>query len=177
MTNDSNELDPELHDVEAALAVLRPDAASLDHGLLMYRAGEIAGERSAPTHPSFGWPVAFTAMSSVAAVLLVMLLQGPRTVIETRIVEVEVPVPASTPTSVIARTADDSSANEWPRANLPSPLPFETRAEYLASIERHFTLGVDPWASTIPKNDESIAAEGSAPTYFEMLDGLLKEGG
>jgi hypothetical protein len=68
---------PELTPFEAALSALTPRAAGMDRETLFFQAGQAAALRDLNRRRSllsrWAWPGAFSAMTAVAATLLVML--------------------------------------------------------------------------------------------------------
>ncbi len=64
----------ERQELEHALALLRPAASSLDRDRFLFLAGRASAEGSSPAHvPRWMWPAA-TCLSSLAAVVLLVLL-------------------------------------------------------------------------------------------------------
>jgi hypothetical protein len=79
----------DLKALEAALAALVPRGDRLQRDRLMFLAGRAAASRpGAAVSRRWAWPAAFSAMTAVAASLLVMLVTRPGPQIVERIVEV-----------------------------------------------------------------------------------------
>jgi hypothetical protein len=73
-------MNDELAAAEAMLGSLTPAASSVDRDRLMFLAGRASAERLAPPRhrSAWLWPSATAAMTTAAAVLLVMVLAQPR---------------------------------------------------------------------------------------------------
>ena len=108
----------DLKALEAALAALVPRSDRLDRDRLMFLAGQATGSqpRAAVSRP-WAWPAAFSAMTALAASLLLMLVTRPGPQIVERIVEVPVQAApgggqaASDPGSLLA---GEKSGPPWP---------------------------------------------------------------
>jgi hypothetical protein len=114
----SEDLPPELRSFEAQLAALVPRTDRLDRERLMYRAGRASLAAEIGRRP-WAWPAAFSAMTVVAASLLVALAVRPAEHI------VEVPGPAPQPSPMIAGNQNHHGPT--------SPSPEATRPPYAAS--------------------------------------------
>jgi hypothetical protein len=95
---DPEDLPEPLKDMREALASLAPRTERLHRERLMFLAGQasvsVPGAHSARTRVGrrWGWPAAFSAMSALAASLLVMLSVRPEPQVVVRVVERVVPV-------------------------------------------------------------------------------------
>ena len=90
-----SDLPPELKSIEAELAGLTPRADRLDRERVIFLAGrESVENRSTAAARRFAWPMAFSVMTTVAAVLAVMLAvrSDPESIVKIVRVPVEVPV-------------------------------------------------------------------------------------
>lgn len=94
MNAGSGDLPPELKSLEAALAALVPRTELLDSQRLMFEAGRRSAIRAART-----WRIFAAAMTTLAAMLLVMLVLDPGPRVVERIVYVPAPSEATGPQS------------------------------------------------------------------------------
>jgi hypothetical protein len=163
----SSEEDPkedlgELSELEAALAALAPRAERLNRDRLMFLAGQASVEpkisqAAQPQLPSrWAWPVAFAAMSGIAASLLAALAIRPAPQASERIVEriVTVSTARQEPAAAIAQDRIEAVAASDARA-IASPLP-----DWLA-----LWLFAQPAGST-----------GHEPPYPELRNQVLLHG-
>jgi hypothetical protein len=140
----------DLISLEAELARLRPRKERLDRDRLMYLAGRASvGGKAAVRGPrAWHWPAALAAMTTIAAVLAVMLVSRPAVQVVERIVEVPVEQPGSD-----MRTAhDDQSPGE---AN-PPPRPDYREIESHSAPSRSAAalaswLAASDWAGHLSK--------------------------
>ena len=171
-------LPPELSAMEAELAQLRPRAAGLDRERLIF----LAGRESVGAQTSRGagrwagrwaWPAAFSAMTAVAATLLVMLLVGSQRPGEVRLVQVPVYVPAERPVEQPVEDSPDLADGQ------KGPVPFDVpdravRRERAPDpiVRGLFALVGMDW----PSGDEEEANLMAADSYARLLDRVLEEG-
>lgn len=166
----SEHLTPDLRAFEAALAALAPKAAALDRDRLMYEAGRASLAPLHPPHRGWAWPAAFSAMSALAASLLLALVLRPPTVVE-RVVR-----RAATATVVETQQRDEPAIGEGSlvqaggaltaqptdaRAHQPAPEP-----SYLDLRDRVLAMGIDTWQ---PPARLAQTESQPQPTYRELL--------
>lgn len=196
-----DDLPPELKSVEAALASLAPRIDRLDRDRLMFLAGEqsaTSGRRGPVRSPhGWAWPGAFSAMTAVAAALLVMLIARP----EKHTVEIlRVPVSQASndrpsPDGVSAAPPAESGvpgpatvspSGSEPRRG-PQPRTFvrlpwleasrrlggPAQASYPCLLHRVLTHGLESWEPPAAAEDSSPPA-GPA-SYRELRDDLLDD--
>jgi hypothetical protein len=176
--------DGSIQPFEAQLASLAPRAVHLDRDRLMFLAGRASSGR-APG--GWAWPAAFSAVSALAAGLLLTLLlrSQPREV--TKIVYV--PRPASAPEATPAvvdrqielepavAAVDPAGAEERDPAGAEERggLPAKPREGSYVRLRDHvLAMGIESWT-----NDRSAVGErkdSSPQTYQELLDSLLHDG-
>ena len=199
---------PELTAFEAELASLRPHAggletARLDVGRLMFLAGQESASRRPRRWTALAWPTAFSVMTGVAAVLLVLLASRPRPEVLERIVRVEVPArtvsaePVTTPQSVpsprsdehlpVAETAVASAAEGGHVHRLLASLFFNSNQTMgIISPDRHqlsyqelrdhiVEHGIDNWPIQTPVRPHRSA--NKPMTRQELMEALLNENG
>lgn len=167
----SEHLTPDLRAFEAALAALAPKAAALDRDRLMYEAGRasLATPHVAP-RGGWAWPAAFSAMSAVAASLLLALVLRPPTVVERMVRR------AATATVAETQQRDEPAIGEGSlvqaggaltaqrtdaRAHQPAPEP-----SYLDLRDRVLAMGIDTWQ---PPARVIQTESQPQPTYRELL--------
>ena len=108
---------------EQSLSSLAPRAARLDRDRLMFLAGQASGGRQPPvvmaSSPAsrWSWPAAFSAMTALAASLLVMLLNRP----EPQVIERIVRVPAAASPAIRRPAELDRQASESDPPLSPAP--------------------------------------------------------
>ena len=173
---------------EQALCSLAPRAARLDRDRLMFLAGQATAgqasqERELPVESDhrldvvrsprarWGWPAAFSAMTAVAAALLVALLNRPAPQIIERIVRVPVEVPRTVVDATdapeqadrfVVDAARTERAERWPAAD----------DSYLHLRDRALALGIDSWLDAAPP--PTPASVEAAASYRELRDSLLQ---
>ncbi|MHC4176345.1 MAG: hypothetical protein ACYSWU_02495 [Planctomycetota bacterium] len=185
------DLPPSLKAIEAELASLSPRTDRLDRERLIFLAGQqsvwrdtkgtkgtvpfsLRENRDSPLRENrdsprvrWGWPAAFTAMSAVAAALLVMLLSQPETPGGRPVVEV--PVDRSSDGGVgpdaDLPTSPQDGRQVKPPTSPPEPSPEPgRRSRLLASV------GFD-WLRLSDRG-----RLGPEASYPRLLDHVLKEG-
>ena len=195
-------LPPELTAFEAELASLRPDMGRLDMGRLMFLAGQESVERRPRRWMTLAWPTAFTAMTGVAAVLLVLLVSRPQSEVVERIVRVEVPVQVDDPThatpdepateTAIASATEDGqptthSTNDGYVHGLLASLffnrssatdrilPTGRQLSYQELRDHLIDNGIDSWPMQTPARPHRTSQEPI--TREELMQSLLSENG
>ncbi len=195
-------LPPELTAFEAELASLRPDMGRLDTGRLMFLAGQESVVRCPRRWTALAWPTAFTTMTGVAAVLLVLLVSRPQSEVVERIVQVEVPVQVDDPThatpdepatkTAIASAAEDEQpttrlTNRGPiHGLLAFIIPNRNQTPGIVSLDRRnlsyqefrdhiVEHGIDSWLLQTPARPHRTSQEPI--TREEWMQSLLSENG
>jgi hypothetical protein len=182
----SNELTP----FEAALAGLAPRVEGFDRERLIFLAGQasVLGDRAAGASPDWeraggmrarrwAWPAAFSAMTAVAAALLVMLCTRPAATIA-------MAVPKDTASGVVKSAPAAKLAVAQPQSDLASPSDqrevdvadassADTDPALRAELRRR---GIDfSRPRVISANGPIVVAEAPL-TYFELLSRLQGQG-
>ena len=176
--------DGALQRFEAELAALAPRAAQLDRDHLMFLAGQASAGLPAGGHLSrrWAWPAAFSAMSALAASLLLMLVIRPAPQVIEKIVRVPVeavPGPVATQANgeQYAASLGQAISSELPRAVVakhPRQREPAESAEYLDLRDRVLAMGIDSWQS---QSRPSGGGSDAAPVnYHDLLDSLLRDG-
>lgn len=173
---------------EQALCSLMPRAAQLDRDRLMFLAGQASvPQASQECEPAvdqshrldvvrsrrsrWGWPAAFSAMTAVAAALLVALLNRPAPQIIERIVRVPVEVPRTAVDAADAPDQADRFAEDAARAERADRWPAADDS-YLHLRRQALALGIDSWMDAVsPPTPASVEAPAS---YRELRDSLLQ---
>ena len=179
---------------EAELASLAPRAVRLDRDRLMF----LAGQRSAspllvaPAHRGWPWPAAFSAMSALAAGLLLTLVlrSQPREVV--RIVQVPAEnvqavnepraegqnEPVSSPSEGVV--AQSGPLRPEAVADIAADRTAQSRPYYVELRDRVLAMGLDGWPSDTAQPGEPGTGEDrhpeSPPSYHDYLDSLLHGG-
>jgi hypothetical protein len=173
---------------EQALCSLAPRAAQLDRDRLMFLAGqatvpqasqecELAVDQShqvdavGSPRARWGWPAAFSAMTAVAAALLVALLNRPAPQIIERIVRVPVEVRRSVAEAADAREQTDRLAEDAARLQISERRPAADDS-YLRLRNRALALGIDSWMDAV--RSPAFASEERPASYRELRDSLLQ---
>jgi hypothetical protein len=165
------DLPPELKAIEAELASLRPRTDRLDRERLIFLAGQqsvVGGQISTAKHAGrWAWPAAFSAMTAVAASLLVALLVRGEPPVEVRIVKV--PVEAGGNGEVVPSPHTPVPPGEGPRVGPPQENP-ERLPEPGAGSGLFALVGLD-WAQLYDR--DRLSPETSYPG---LRDRVLREG-
>jgi hypothetical protein len=175
-----HETPPELKAFEAALASLVPRADRLDRDRLMFLAGQQSPNNCSETtdggsalrlsHPTsrWAWPGAFAAMTTVAAVLAILLAIRPA-------------MPTADPSGEsLVNSANDGKPLDAQVREAPRPLHWESDLD-----ERVQPLS--PWLAFLQSfwkaGDASNAAEAAAPapeslasSYPRLRNDMLRRG-
>ncbi len=178
--------DASLRRFEAELSALAPRAVRLDRDRLMFLAGQAAAGAPADAQPPrrWIWPVSFSAMSAVAASLLVLLILRPAPQIVERIVRV--PVEAAPQASSNPLEGENVDLVAGPSFDGPSPAETARRADpargpattpvvgtaYLDLRARVLAMGIESWQ--VPSSPAD-ASDRPAINYHDLLDSLLKD--
>ncbi len=159
---------------ETALAALAPRVEGFDRERLIFLAGRAAALRG------WRWPAAFSAMTAVAAALLVMLcirpqpkgLAGSRSSEGAANVSGTVPVPMEDGTRSLPDTV---WLSPWTASPLPGRADATCGDSYAVLRQRMLRQGADSDRPREPASSPSTAvAEGPLP-YHELLDRLLRK--
>lgn len=165
------DLPPELKAIEAELASLTPRTDRLDRERLIFLAGQqsvAAGHIGATTRVRrWGWPAAFSAMTAVAASLLVALLLQGEPQVEVRIVKV--PVEPADNAQVVPGPKVPTAPAVGPRVGPPLENP-ELLPEPVAGSGLFALVGLD-WAQLYDRG-----RPGSETSYPSLRDRVLREG-
>ncbi len=185
------DLPPELRSFEAQLAALLPRTDRLDRERLMYQAGRASLVAEIGRRP-WAWPAAFSAMTVVAASLLVALVVRP----PERVVETSSPSPQPAPMIAgdqnhRARPSPEAAPPRYAatgravaRATLWDGLRQELlgysdvsdlrrRTPYTRLLDQTLAYGFD--ASTGPAaSGQAGAASGPAGSYRDLRDTLFE---
>jgi hypothetical protein len=176
--------DASLQRLEAELAALTPRAPKLDRDRAMYLAGQasVGLLTSRPSGRTWAWPTAFSAMTALAASLLIVISLRP----SVRTVEkiVQVPVEVAPGIAVLEETSDQYAAD------LQQPLPAATsraiderhsspnmpaaEAGYLGLRDRVLAMGIESWQ--LPPRPSGERSPSQSVNYHELLNTLLRDG-
>jgi hypothetical protein len=162
---------------EVELTALTPRSAQFDRDRLMFLAGQASVRVTDGGRPQrrWPWPAAFSAMTAVAAGLLVMMLARPEPQVVQRIVRVPMPPRADT-----AATAASSALPELlPTARRKETesgrqMPNAPPAAYLELRDRVLALGWDSWST--PASSSGDGGEPPPASNRELLNYLLHDG-
>ncbi|HVX12014.1 MAG TPA: hypothetical protein VHC22_12595 [Pirellulales bacterium] len=178
--------DGSLRRFEAELSALAPRAVQLDRDRLMFLAGQASAGTPADGYLSrrWIWPVSFSAMSALAASLLVLLILRPAPQVVERIVRVPVEAAPQVPSDPMEDDRGDLVAE--PSFDGPAPIETARRADlargpatapvvgtaYLDLRDRVLAMGIESWqAPSSPPH----ANDRPAINYHDLLDSLLKD--
>jgi hypothetical protein len=178
--------DASLRRFEAELSALAPRAVRLDRDRLMFLAGRAAAGAPADVHAPrrWIWPVSFSAMSALAAGLLVLLILRPAPQVVERIVRVPVeaaPQASSNPIEdekvdlVAEPSVDGPSPVETARRTDPARGPATAPAvgtAYLDLRDRVLAMGIESWQAP---SSPAHTNDRPAINYHDLLDSLLKD--
>ncbi len=162
--------------------------AQLDRDRLMYLAGQAAVQQSSQEcelavdqshqvdvvgspRARWGWPVAFSAMTAVAAALLVALLNRPEPQMIERIVRVPIEVPRTVVETAGAREQADCFAEDTAPIQTSKRRPVADDS-YLRLRDRALALGIDSWMDAAPT--PAPASVEAPASYRELRDSLLQ---
>ncbi|HEV7226141.1 MAG TPA: hypothetical protein VGN42_25765 [Pirellulales bacterium] len=151
---------------EALLSSLVPRATGIDRDRLMF----LAGQRERGQRGRWAWPAAFSAMTALAASLLIALVARPGPQVVERIVRVPVEQPAAV---VDLQPAErDPPVLESGLAFSPARPDTAFGESYLHARDQVLAFGLDSWMSSNP----SAAASSSEPpaSYRELRESLLQ---
>jgi hypothetical protein len=161
---------PELTAFESALAALAPRAAGPDREALFYQAGRTAALREFDARRSrlarWSWPLAFSAMTAVAAALGLMLLNRP-------LPGTAPPLAAGTsPEIATAPPAKPDLVPDRPQEDTPS---LRTIAAYPRLRDEILQQGVDAGMPDKVAATDATAAVGEPLPYRALLQQMLQE--
>ncbi|HVX60672.1 MAG TPA: hypothetical protein VHC19_08720 [Pirellulales bacterium] len=175
-------------EIEQALCSLAPRAAQLDRDRLMFLAGqaavpqasqecELAADQShqvdavSSLGARWGWPVAFSAMTALAASLLLVLLNRPEPQVIERVVRVPVEVRRSVAEAADAPEQADRFVVDAARTERAEYQP-PSGDSYLRLRNRALALGIDSWMDAV--RSPGFASEERPASYRELRDSLLQ---
>jgi len=118
----------------------------------------------------WAWPAAFSAMTAVAATLLVMVVNRPEPRVIERIVRVPIDAPSVVAAAPLAEREHSEIESERP---LPAPRsPASFGETYLHARNQVLAFGLDSWMQTKPAL--AAASDGAPATYRKLRDSLLQ---
>jgi len=163
---------PELKEIREALGSLVPRTDRLNRERLMFLAGQASVGKPSEQLPRtrvwsrWGWPAAFSAMSAVAASLLVTVAVRPEPQVVVRVVERVVPAPVS---QAEAKTAQSAPAGDAPGAVQEQDQPSGAGASPgRESVPSEWFA----WAALVGRSDGS----STEPSYPQLREQLLAHG-
>lgn len=164
---------------EAELASLSPGRLQLDRDRVMFLAGQasVSPMVALPSPYRWQWPTAFSAMTALAASLMLIIVLRPQPQALERIVYRSGPAPQGDPSPNI-------------RADTLEPSPFDALASnvkhdghlshqpsdsvYLRQRDQVLAMGIEGWANDLAPS--GTRERVPAPTYGDLLKGLLRDG-
>jgi hypothetical protein len=164
----------------------------LDRDRLMFLAGQASASSglATPAHRGWAWPAAFSAMSALAAALLLALvLRSPREVV--KIVQVPVEniqtgddIHADRQNAGLAPSTEQVAAESGPsRPEVIAEMAAGRTAQgrpYVELRDRVLAMGFDGWPSDTGQRGKLGGGEGRHPqspaAYHDLLDSLLHDG-
>ncbi len=154
------ELPAELKAFEARLAALTPRADRLDRDALLFEAGQASAEVG--LRHRWAWPSAFGAMTTVAAVLLAVVLLRPEPQSVVKYVYVERPAePEPISDEGVQQVAEEPLPEPSRSPQMPSRDPTQRRESMMAAVARDW-LGVGSLGSTPRQRQlEALLAQGA----------------
>jgi hypothetical protein len=195
--SDHKNQDEDLKAFEAALAALHPRSEVLDRRWRFLLAQEAAFNQTLPeselvtasrslcarcggnllreprSRRRWAWPTAFSAMTAVAATLLMMMLVRPESQIAVpRNERVSTAPPAPAVEDRAERVAWLATRNGF----LRRPISDDSETSYLNLRDQIMLFGVDSWQQPTAAVVKSKAAEPSG-NYREQLNRLLRQEG
>jgi hypothetical protein len=178
----------ELTPFEASLAGLKPRVEGFDRERLIFLAGQASVLRERGDTPAvkgtapfllgrWGWPAAFSAMTAIAATLLVMVCTRPTA-------SVAIGGPKDAASGLADKTVAGNVPDSHSRSELPVPsdpreaefadAPF-TEADPTMRAELRLHRMEFGWPRAAASNSPVVVAEAPL-TYFELLSGLQGQG-
>jgi hypothetical protein len=161
------ELPPDLKALEAKIAALRPRTDRLDRDRLVFLAGQASTRGVAPiSYARWGWPVSFSAMTALAASLLLMLITRPEPRVVERVVRVPVTVepagdrPASmmaaTGSTAVSAPRDGWAADRFAIDERPASRVIDPRFRLFEHLVTEFTLPARPTTLAAANGGEDV---------------------
>ncbi len=183
-TSDLRPPTSDLAPFEATLSSLAPRAAQLDRDRLMFLAGQAALQASGGRQPPddlggrvaradspashWGWPAAFSAMTVLAASLLVMVMNRP----EPQVIERIVRVPAAALPAIAGRSAESGrQAIESEPPLSPAPSRPASGESYLHARDQVLAFGLESWMQSEPGR---ISGATPQANYLQLRESLLQ---
>jgi hypothetical protein len=130
----------------------------------------ILSQREKGPNGRWAWPAAFSAMTALAASLLIMLVNRPEPRVIERIVRVPVERAAEIPVPQLA--GQDERALESEPAFSPARRQTAYGESYLHSRDQVLAFGLDSWMRTVPPSTASSAEPPAS--YRELRESLLQ---
>ena len=155
------ELPADLKAFEARLAALKPRPDRLDRDALLFEAGQASAQVGLPYR--WAWPSAFGAMTTLAVVLLTVVLLRPEPQPVVQYVYVEhAAEPVTIPDDPMPQLAEDT----LPEVQTPSATPVRPDESLMASAARNW-FGVSLSGSSPRQRQlESLLAQGADADLF-----------
>jgi hypothetical protein len=164
---------------EAELASLSPGRLQLDRDRLMFLAGQVSVSPALvlPGRHRWLWPTAFSAMTALAASLMLIIVLRPEPPVLERIVYLPGPTPqVDLPSDNRAETLEpspvDALASNARHDESLSHRPSDSI--YLRQRDQVLAMGIEGWANDVGSSGSRERV--SAPTYGDLLKGLLHDG-
>lgn len=199
--SEERELPAELKAIEAELAALVPRTDGLDRERLIFLAGQASAQRATASRGGraggMTWPLATSAMTAVAASLLVVLVMRAEPEITTRVVYRYIPRPETVEDGSAVQVEPEASPAEAVPAN-PDRRDDSTLFRALAWIEfpdrervrqetshfRHLDRMLDQRAglsadvlsgSTLRRPSSNLRRAAAPVTYQSLLDSVIED--
>lgn len=174
---DERQLPEKLEQVEEALAAITLPSSSIDRDRLMYDAGWAAAEARKVQPPRRAWLwQAATAISSVAAVVLltVLALRAPMVIRE--VVYVDPPIAIQIPDTVRALQRPQHTVEPFNRNSAIGGQNFNpSELTYLRLRELALREGINALPAPIYASQSSISNPQDAPTSRQLFSQWLSE--